>query len=42
MRRIATSFCGLEHLSAAEASRVIDVLGGLQRTMDAAATTEQT
>ncbi|MEU2616864.1 MarR family transcriptional regulator [Streptomyces sp. NPDC007157] len=42
MRRIATSFCGLEHLSAAEASRTIDVLSDLQRTMDAAATTEQT
>ncbi|MFG3019984.1 MarR family winged helix-turn-helix transcriptional regulator [Streptomyces sp. NPDC048254] len=42
MRRIATSFCGLEHLSAAEASQALDVLSNLQRTMDAAATTEQT
>ncbi|MEU9158045.1 MarR family transcriptional regulator [Streptomyces sp. NPDC048417] len=42
MRRIATSFCGLEHLSAAEANQALDVLSGLQRTMDAAATTDRT
>ncbi|MEU0033598.1 MarR family transcriptional regulator [Streptomyces sp. NPDC006333] len=41
MLRISTSFCGLENLSAAEAGRALEVLGHLQRTMDAAETAER-
>ncbi|MET8285325.1 MarR family winged helix-turn-helix transcriptional regulator [Streptomyces sp. NPDC048448] len=41
MRRISTSFCGLENLSAAEAGRALDLLGLLQRTMDTAETAER-
>lgn len=42
MYRIATSFCGLENLSAADANQALDLLHTLQQTMDAAETAEQT
>ncbi|MFD8810467.1 MarR family winged helix-turn-helix transcriptional regulator [Streptomyces sp. NPDC059627] len=41
MHQIATSFCGLENLSAADADQALDLLSGLQRTMDAAEAAKQ-
>jgi DNA-binding MarR family transcriptional regulator len=40
MYRIATSFCGLENLSAVDADQALDLLHNLQRTMDAAEAAE--